>query len=97
MAATEMTPLDMVSLGIAPGMQATPDVIGTGAHEFGTMAIVPVETTTTRVPINEPSSLTLALIGVGTLVVYRGIQKVVAERIAPKAAAPKLIKPRRAA
>lgn len=97
MTALDMTSIDLATLDMTAGAQGSVDVIGTNPYTASTMMLVPQVEARTQLPIQEPSSLTLALIGIGTLAAYRGIQKRVTRYVAPKAATPRLIKPRRAA
>jgi hypothetical protein len=94
MTVLNMTPVELATLDMTPGAAGPVDFSGMDAHATSTMTLVPLVNARTQVPIQEPSSMTLALIGIVTLAAYRGIQKRVTRYVAPKATTPKLIKPR---
>ena len=92
-----MPSLDVTHLEFSSQSSPLVDVIATKQAPTSTATIEPAVVLRPRGRLDEPSSMTLALIGIVTLVAYRSVHKRIAAHVTPKPAVPRLVKPRRRA
>jgi hypothetical protein len=92
-----MTTFNTTAINLTAYPLPVVDAIALMQQPIGVVTLQPVVNAPQTTPLDEPSSLVLALIGVATLAAYRGVVERMAGRFATKPAPRPFIKPRRRA